>query len=127
MFKRDASVGIEDGKWHHVCFTWSNTNGDYQFYKDGKLIHEGTEFQKGVTIKHGGTAVIGQDQDTLGGGFDSDQAFVGSVTELNVWGTVLSESDILAQYSNCHVTQGSVIRWSQFKDNVHGGAIVIEP
>ncbi|KAL9972300.1 hypothetical protein ACROYT_G018584 [Oculina patagonica] len=106
--RRDADVGIDDGKWHHVCFTWSNTNGDYKFYKDGAMVGSGTGMNVGGKISYGGTTVIGQDQDEVGGGFDATQAFVGDVTELNVWSTVLSESDIVAQYSNCHVTQGSV-------------------
>ncbi|KAL9972420.1 hypothetical protein ACROYT_G018719 [Oculina patagonica] len=101
---RYAEVVLDYGKWNHVCFTWSSANGDYKFYKDGVL-----------------------DQDTVGGGFNVDQSFVGEVTEVNVWGNVLSESDIVAQASNCHVTQGSVNWWSQFKDGVHGGVQIVEP
>ena len=81
----------------------------------------------GGKVTSGGTTVIGQDQDQIGGGFVADQAFVGTVTELNVWGTVLSKSDIVAQASNCHITQGSVNWWSQFKAGVHGGVIICEP
>ena len=70
--------------------------------------------------------VVGQDQDTVGGDFDADQAFVGALFGVNVWGVVLSQSDIEAQYRNCHVTQGSVTWWSQLyaKESLHGGVIV---
>ncbi|KAL9972416.1 hypothetical protein ACROYT_G018715 [Oculina patagonica] len=122
-----AGVALDYGKWNHVCFTWSSANGDYKFYKDGVLEGSGSGLNKGGKIRFGGTTVIGQDQDTLGGGFNTDQSFVGELTEVNVWGEVLSESDIAAQYSNCHVTQGSVNWWSQFKDGVHGGVVVVEP
>ena len=71
--------------------------------------------------------MIAQDQDMPGGGFDKDQAFVGDVTEVNVWGMELSESDILAQYRNCHITRGSVTEWRDFEDGVHGGTEVIPP
>jgi len=81
----------------------------------------------GGKVTSGGTTVIGQDQDQIGGGFVADQAFVGTVTELNVWGTVLSESDIVAQVRNCHITKGSVNWWSQFRAGVHGGVIICEP
>ena len=127
VFSRDADVGLDDDAWHHVCFTWSNTNGDYKFYKDGVNVGSGTGLNKGGKIASGGTTVIGQDQDKVGGDFDREQAFVGDVTEVNVWGTVLSESDIVAQYRNCHITQGSVNWWSQFKDGVYGGVQIIEP
>ncbi|KAL9972258.1 hypothetical protein ACROYT_G018534 [Oculina patagonica] len=124
---RYADVVLDYGKWNHICFTWSNTNGDYKFYKDGVVVGSGTGFNVGGTISSGGVSVIGHDQDTLGGGFEERESFVGEVTEVNVWGVVLSESDIVAQASNCHVTQGSVNWWSQFKDSVHGGVVVVEP
>ncbi len=91
------------------------------------MVGSGTGMNVGGKISYGGTTVIGQDQDEVGGGFDATQAFVGDVTELNVWSTVLSESDIVAQYSNCHVTQGSVNWWSQFKDDVHGKVEIVDP
>ena len=78
-------------------------------------------------ISSGGATVIGQDQDWVGGGFEVKQSFVGEVTEVNVWGTVLSESDILAQYHNCHITIGSVNEWRDFEDGVQGGTEVIPP
>ena len=126
-FERDADVSLDYEKWNHVCFTWSNSNGDYKFYKDGKIVGSGSGFYKNGMISSGGTTVIAQDQDTVGGGFVADQSFVGDVTEVNVWGAVLSESDIVAQYHNCHITQGSVNFWSQFKGNVHGDVLVVEP
>lgn len=81
----------------------------------------------GGKISSGGTTVIGQDQAEVGGGFVASQAFVLDVTEVNGWSTVLSRSDIVAQYSNCHITQGSVNWWSQFKAGVHGGVQIVEP
>ena len=82
---------------------------------------------KGRKIKSGGTTVIAQDQDSVGGGFVLDQAFVGGVTQVNVWGVELSESDILAQYRNCHISIGSVNEWRDFEDGVRGNTEVIAP
>ena len=91
------------------------------------VVGSGTDFNIDGKISFGGTTVIGQDQDTPGGAFVADQSFVGEVTEVNVWGTALSESDITAQYANCRITQGSVNWWSQFKDGVHGKVQIVEP
>ena len=91
------------------------------------LVGSGSGMAKGKIIKSGGTSVIAQDQDTVGGGFDPKQGFVGDVSEVNVWGVELSESDILAQYHNCHITIGSVNEWRDFEDGVHGGTEVIPP
>ena len=71
--------------------------------------------------------MIAQDQDMPGGGFSAQQAFVGDVTEVNVWGVELSESDILAQNRNCHITMGSENVWRDFEDGVHGETEVIPP
>ena len=91
------------------------------------LVGSGSGMSKDGKITSGGTTVIGQDQDTVGGGFEVKQSFVGDVTEVNVWGTVLSESDILAQYHNCHITIGSVNEWRDFEDGVQGDTEVIPP
>ena len=118
FLQRNANVGLDDGDWHHVCFTWSGRNGDYEFYKDGVSVGSGTGMNVGGKISSGGTTVIGQYQYKVGGGFDADNAFVGDVTEVNVWGTALSKSDIHAQATNCHITQSTVKWWSQFKAGI---------
>ena len=28
-------MSINDGQWHHVCFTWTSSTGQWQAYKDG--------------------------------------------------------------------------------------------
>ena len=109
-----------------TCFTWSNTNGDYQFWIDGEVVGSGSDFYEGGTIEKGSTVVIGQDQDEVGGGFDPRQSWLGEVSRINVWGVVLSESDIVAEYHDCHVTLGSVVMWPQLyaKKSLHGNVIV---
>lgn len=71
--------------------------------------------------------MLGQDQDSIGGGFNANEALVGELTELNMWDSVLSESDVAAQYENCSIPHGSVLAWPLFKDVVYGNVIVIEP
>ena len=79
-------------------------------------------------VPSGGTVVIGQDQDSMGGGFDNDDAFgPGEVTQVNLWGTVLSASDIASQYANCTITSGMIHSWAQFKDGVNGSVQIVEP
>ncbi|KAL9979160.1 hypothetical protein ACROYT_G016779 [Oculina patagonica] len=118
---------VANSTWHHFCFTWENTNGVYKSYKDGKLEAQGDDFRKGYILRSGGTVVLGQDQDSIGGGFNTNDAFVGEMTEVNMWGSVLSESDIAAQYENCSIPHGSVLAWPIFKDVMHGQVQVVEP
>ena len=46
----------------------------------------------GYTIRAGGSLVLGQEQDSVGGGFDSTQSFQGTLTNVNVWSYVLPAS-----------------------------------
>ena len=68
--------------------------------------------------------MLGQDQDSVGGGFDRTQIFHGRLSSVNMWGKVLSESDIAAQYTNCSVPHGSVLNWSIFKNLARGNVTV---
>ena len=121
---------MDDNQWYHICATWNNTqaNGDWQLYKDGQLLENGTGMMVNHTVPSGGTVVIGQDQDSVGGGFDDSDAFgPGEVTQVNLWGTVLSASDIASQHANCTKTPGLIHSWAQFKDGVHGDVQIVEP
>ncbi|XP_078346924.1 uncharacterized protein LOC144632199 [Oculina patagonica] len=125
---KETSVAIKENQWHHICATWNNTNGDWQLYKDGKLEKTDTGFKMNHVIPSGGTVVIGQDQDSVGGGFEHDAAFgPGEVTEVNLWGTVLSASDIAAQHANCTITPASLVHsWAQFNYSIHGNVKIIK-
>ena len=112
--------------WHHICVTWKNTKGYWQLYLDGQLQISGTDLKKDHQIPAGGTVVIGQDQDKVGGGFGIEDSFgPGEVTEVNLWSRVLSGDEIATQKANCDIAQaGLVLWWGQFKGNVTGVKIV---
>lgn len=95
---------------------------------DGQLTDGGRGLKKGHLIPHGGTTVLGQDQESVEGGFSTYDAFgPGQLAEVNMWSWVLLESEIAAQYQHCHIPQGSVHAWSQFKDAIDGAVQVVEP
>ena len=100
----------------------------WQLYKNGQLAVNGKGMATKYVILSGGTAVIGQDQDSVSGGFSRRNVFgPGEVTELNLWGSVLSASDIASQNANFTLATGLVHSWAQFKDGVHGDVRVEEP
>ena len=100
----------------------------WQLYKNGQLVETGEGMTTNYEILSGGTAVIVQEQDSVVGGFSKRNAFgPGEVTELNLWGSVLSASDIASQHANCTLATGLVHSWAQFKDGVHGAVRVEEP
>ncbi|XP_048188700.1 pentraxin-4 isoform X1 [Perognathus longimembris pacificus] len=83
-----------DGQWHHVCIVWTSTEGRYWLHVDRRLVATGSRFRVGYEIPPGGSLVVGQEQDCLGGGFDSAEAFVGTVAGLAIWDRVLVPGEI---------------------------------
>ena len=76
--------------------------------------------------------VIGQDQDNAPGdpaGFQYAESFVGSISGVNLWNTVLPQDQILLMSSECERGIGNVFKWAEFKNiqKFHGGVILEEP
>ncbi|KAM9095159.1 pentraxin-4 [Sarcophilus harrisii] len=92
-----------DSRWHHMCVIWSSIQGKYWFYVDRRLVATGSRFREGYEIPPGGILVLGQEQDTMGGGFDSSESFVGSLAGLTVWDRALSPGEVSS------ITTGKVL------------------
>lgn len=89
--RHGTDVDIADNQWHFVAITQSD--GSLSVVVDGV---RGWRSDVGFRpIRPGGTLVIGQDQDRLGGGFDPSQAFVGRVCDVAVWARPLSRETVL--------------------------------
>lgn len=127
FFLRKVHQSANDGRWHHICATWKNSDGAGQFYKDGKLRWHGTGINTGYIIKAGGSVVLGQEQDLIGGGFDSNQSFQGSMTNVNVWSRILSTTSIKSMARSCLKGKGNVYSWSDFRDGIKGKAALVVP
>ncbi|KAM7089218.1 neuronal pentraxin-1 [Ciconia maguari] len=114
---------INDGKWHHICVTWTTRDGVWEAYQDGTQTGSGENLAPYHPIKPQGVLVLGQEQDTLGGGFDATQAFVGELAHFNVWDRKLSPGEVygLATCST-RALSGNVIAWSEANIDIYGGA-----
>ncbi|XP_013415571.1 neuronal pentraxin-2-like [Lingula anatina] len=115
---KDTSVSkVHDGAWHHWCFSWNNRGGKWTVYKDGMPAAAGTGFQTDKTIPANGVWIVGQDQDTVGGGFVASQAYVGDITSINVWNT---DNVNVAAVASCGDNfGGNVISWYAVTKEVH--------
>ena len=85
---------MSDSEWHHVCITWKSNDGSLVAYKDGVSKSANAGRFKGGSVAPSGIWIIGQDQDSYGGGFQQRNAFQGSLTDVNVWNRVLNASEI---------------------------------
>uniref|UniRef100_A0A3B1K2E6 Neuronal pentraxin 1 n=1 Tax=Astyanax mexicanus TaxID=7994 RepID=A0A3B1K2E6_ASTMX len=114
---------INDGKWHHMCITWTTRDGMWEAFQDGVLRGSGENLAPYHPIKPHGVLVLGQEQDTLGGGFDATQAFVGELANFNIWDKKLSSSEIYSLATcNSRAPSGNVLSWAEGNIDVFGGA-----
>ena len=88
---------IADGRWHHIAWIRNATEGSSDLYVDGvgqTGICGHLEY-RGLSVGEGGL-ILGQDQDRLGGGFDSSQAFRGSLDDLWIYDRALTAAEVQA-------------------------------
>ena len=104
LLHRRTNVNATGGKWHHMCFTWQRSDGSWALYKDGQAKVKRVGLKKGYELKSGGVFVLGQEQDSDGGGFQTTQSFISEMTNVNVWSRQLS--------SSCAKSNGDVMQWS---------------
>ncbi|KAK9393017.1 pentraxin-4 [Crotalus adamanteus] len=107
---RELPVGaVLDGRWHHICVIWSSLQGRYWFYLDRRLASLGSNFQKGYEIPPQGSLLLGQEQDTLGGGFESSESFVGFLAGFAMWGRVLLPGEVSSIALGEDLPRGTVL------------------
>lgn len=124
------NIKVNDGLWHHICTTWQSKNGHYSFYKDGKKVGNGSFSDTiGKPIPAKGTWVLGQDQDSLGGGFQAHQSAMGELTGVNVWDKVFPAKEILKMSKSCISggNAGNVKSWTDFLSGVRGNLKIGKP
>ncbi|XP_069167656.1 LOW QUALITY PROTEIN: uncharacterized protein [Procambarus clarkii] len=98
--------------WTHFCFSYQMENASWTIYLNGERRDEGTFPAHTSSLQTGGAFVIGQEQDTVGGGFQRDQSFCGEITHLNIWGEVLHPLTI-QQVAACEEGRpGDLLSWA---------------
>lgn len=93
-----SSGGISDESWHHIVWTRSGTNQCY--YVDGILVDCKVISNSGPIVVDPGGLVIGQEQDQVGGGFSSVQAWDGLLDELIIFDSAIQDSEVADIYLN---------------------------
>ncbi|XP_023258848.1 C-reactive protein-like [Seriola lalandi dorsalis] len=111
--------------WHSICATWDSVSGLGQLWLDGKpssrkFLSSGSNINGPVII------VLGQDQDTYGGGFDIKQSFVGMMSDLHMWNYVLSPCEIQNYNDEHNFTPGNVLNWSTLNFQIAGRVLIEE-
>ncbi len=80
--------------WHHVLVLRNGATG--RLYLDGQQIGDGVAVSE-VAISLGtGGLLLGQDQDSLAGGFEASQSWAGDLDNLRIYNRALNATEITA-------------------------------
>jgi hypothetical protein len=90
-----TGANISDGHWHNVVVTRQGST--LRLYRDGVQAFVGSV--NTIPIAAGGVLMLGQEQDSVGGGLDPIQAFDGKLDEVTVFNRALSAAEVAAVHS----------------------------
>ena len=94
-----GNITITDGTWHHILIT--RANDQVCLYVDDQFQDCDTGVGSGeLSVPDSAGIVIGQEQDSFGGSFDSGQSFEGLMDEFKIFDKVLSTTEINSLYDN---------------------------
>ncbi|XP_041038312.1 neuronal pentraxin-1-like [Carcharodon carcharias] len=116
-------LALNDSGWHHVCITWSIRDGTWEAYQDGSSRGKGDNLAPWHPIKLGGVFVLGQEQDAVEDHFDASQAFVGALSDFQMWDRVLPPSDIESLAACSSALRGNLVAWTADSVELHGGVV----
>ncbi|KAI5089879.1 jeltraxin [Silurus meridionalis] len=108
--------------WNSLCATWNGKTGLGQLWVNGKpSVRKG--FSRGGFLNGTPKIVLGQQQENYSGGFQGTQSFVGMLTDVHMWDSVLA-LDQIAKYSYGGEFQpGNVLSWSSLDFSKNGYVI----
>ncbi|GAQ85128.1 hypothetical protein KFL_002200130 [Klebsormidium nitens] len=110
-------VGLSDGLWHHLAVTWNGEqSGRVMIYVDGVLAKAFDTFKTGP-LPGGGIMVLGNEQDCVGGCFETGQSYYGAMDEIRLWRVERSQAEILQLM---HQSGNPVLSAPGAKDNLVG-------
>ncbi|XP_051922775.1 serum amyloid P-component-like [Hippocampus zosterae] len=117
------SLSFPPNNWHTMCTTWDSQDGFGQLWMDGKST-EKKFIHSGQPISGKPISILGQEQDSYGGGFDATQSFVGMISRLHMWDRVLSPQEIQNYEDDSCFTPGNVFNWRALEHEVVGNILV---
>jgi hypothetical protein len=117
-----------DGNLRRLAVSWDRSSGAVSFYVDGQLKETFTGFRVNTVIDSGGTITLGQEQDSVNGGFQVDQRFSGTLYDVRIWNQVRSAAEIELNYQHKFapgsLPTGLVANWQM--DGFNGSNQVVD-
>ncbi|KAM9852750.1 mucosal pentraxin-like isoform 2-T2 [Aulostomus maculatus] len=109
--------------WHSLCSTWDSQSGLSQLWLDGKPSSK--KYIGGQNIREP-FIILGQEQDSRGGGFDVKQSFIGMIADVHMWDYVLTHCEIQQYTNDLSFTPGNALNWKALEFQTTGRALIEE-
>lgn len=93
-----SGVSIATNTWKQLVRTSNRTTGAENLYVNGVLQYS-TTLAAGTLITNGGSLVLAQEQDSVGGGFDPNQALAGNIPIFRIYNRVLSADEVAQNFN----------------------------
>ncbi|XP_036613593.1 serum amyloid P-component-like [Trichosurus vulpecula] len=108
----------------HFCVSWESATGIAELWiNDKPLVRKG--LKKGYSVGAQAKIVLGQEQDSFGGSFESSQSFVGEIGEVHMWDFVLSPHQVHSLYKR-ETLSANILDWGALNYEIKG-YVVIKP
>ena len=110
-------------EWNHLCVIFSSVHKRVRFFHNGELvqtIHNDNfeEMWYGQQINES-SFIVGQEPDTVNGGFNPVQLFNGEIANLNIWDKPIDEMDVRSM-AECRLNlKGNLIAWEKEKFTIN--------
>ncbi|XP_062959737.1 serum amyloid P-component [Cynocephalus volans] len=106
----------------HICVSWESSSGIAEFWVNGKpLVKKG--LRQGYSVEAQPKIVLGQEQDSYGGGFDKSQSFVGEIGDLYMWDSLLSPEEIQLVYHGSALNP-NILNWQALSYEIKGYVVI---
>ncbi|KAL4641350.1 serum amyloid P-component-like [Arapaima gigas] len=121
MHKTADFWGLPDklSEWISYCGIWESNTGLAQVWVNGKPSSRKL-LQRGSSLTPPYSIILGQDQDSYGGGFDAKQSFVGHMKDVHMWDRVLSPHEIQYFAHGSTFSPGNVLSWKNLEYTTRG-------
>ncbi|KAG8577602.1 hypothetical protein GDO81_010230 [Engystomops pustulosus] len=108
-------------EWTSICASW-RSSGAVVFINQRKYDKRKISVTE---IKANPIIIIGEEQDSYGGGFNKSQSFVGEMTDVNMWDKALTDEDMMDYFAGEEMS-GNIIDWKALRYTI-GGNVIIKP
>ncbi|KAM6220072.1 C-reactive protein-like [Rhynchocyon petersi] len=106
----------------HICASWESASGIVEFWVDGQPMMR-KSLKKGYSVGSKANIILGQEQDSFGGGFNINQSLVGEIGDVNMWDFVLSPAQVKAVYSRGTMSP-TVLDWRALTYETQGEVFI---